>query len=136
MFVFATVPFARGWNVEPFYIRGRIAFLSVILAGVLLYMHWEAQLISKLTSRKISLPFSNLPELLEKTDRNIILYPGSFASDMFKFSEDPVWQKAWNERIEPYLHAYPRGGLTKLQVEYMLGQDGNSALWSATKSGQ
>ena len=136
VFVFSSVPFARGWNIEPIYIRGRIAFLSVILAGVLLYMHWEAQLISKLTSRKISLPFSNLAELMEKTDRNIILYPGSFASDMFKFSDDPIWQKAWEERINPYLKMYPRGGLTKLQVKHMLEQNENSAIWTMTESGQ
>ena len=76
---------------------------------MLIYMHWEAQLISKLTSRKISLPFTNLPELLEKSDRNIILFPGSFASDMFRYSNDHIWQKAWDERIEPYIETYPKG---------------------------
>ena len=73
---------------------------------------------------------------MEKTDRNNILYPGSFASDMFKFSDDPIWQKAWEERINPYLKGYPRGGLTKLQVEYMLRQNENSAIWTMAESGQ
>ena len=39
-----------------------------MLAGTLLYWHWEAMIISYLAVRTISLPFNSLEELVLNTD--------------------------------------------------------------------
>ena len=63
-------------------------------------------LVSYLATRVITLPFTNLRELLDESDFLIALNPGSSLEDAFKFSTDPAWQQAWKTRIEPYLQNY------------------------------
>ena len=74
---------------------------SVSLMGLLLYYLWEAMLVSYLSTRIISLPFRDVRSLLS-TDFKLIALPGSYQADAFRFSNDPFWQKAWNERMKPY----------------------------------
>ena len=81
-------------------------YFSIMGFGFLLYLQWEAMLISYLARRTINLPFNSIPTLITKSDFKIAVIPGSSYEDAFKTATDPFWQKAWTERIEPYLDAY------------------------------
>ena len=74
--------------------------------GFLLYLQWEAMLISYLAKREITLPFNDMSSLVTKSDFKIAVIPGSSYEDAFKTATDPFWKKAWKERIEPYLEYY------------------------------
>ncbi|TRY79476.1 hypothetical protein TCAL_06563, partial [Tigriopus californicus] len=63
-------------------------------------------LISFLATRVIVLPFNSLQGLVDESDFRISLSPGTSYMDAFKQSQDPIWQKAWKDRIEPYLSSY------------------------------
>ena len=67
---------------------------------------WNANLISYLSTQKTSLPFHSLDGLLDSTSYKIAIISGSAQEDYFKLSADPVKQKAWTERIEPYLNYF------------------------------
>ena len=62
---FGAMPFSRGWDTEPISVRGKIAFLSIMIGGTLVYWHWEAMLISFLTSRTTALPFNTIEQLVK-----------------------------------------------------------------------
>ena len=79
---------------------------SIMGFGFLLYLQWEAMLISYLARRTINLPFNGIPTLITKSDFKIAVIPGSSYEDAFKTATDPFWQKAWTDRIEPYLDDY------------------------------
>ena len=74
--------------------------------GFLLYLQWEAMLISYLAKREITLPFKDMTSLVTKSEFKIAVIPGSSYEDAFKTATDPFWKKAWKERIEPYLEYY------------------------------
>ena len=85
--------------------------------GFLLYLQWEAMLISYLAKRVVSVPFDGISSLVTKTDYKIALRPGSYPEDVFKTATDPIWQKAWKERVEPYLEDYkPYYGRLKITL--------------------
>ena len=84
-----------------------------MVASLLLYWHWEAMLISYLATRKIVLPFDNMEGLVKTSNYKIAIVPGTNAENIFKYSTDEWWQKAWTERIEPYLQNY--AGIKKFQ---------------------
>ena len=84
-----------------------------MVASLLLYWHWEAMLISYLATRKILLPFNNVEELVKTSNYKIAINHGTTQEDVFKYSSDEWWQKAWNKRIEPYLQNY--AGVKKFQ---------------------
>ena len=69
-------------------------------------MLWKAKLTSNLTTRITTLPFDSVKSLLDKSNLNIGLAPGTANEDIFKFSNDPEFQRAYKERIEPYLDRY------------------------------
>ena len=115
----------RGWSVVPEKISGQIVFAVLFYASILLYYHWEAMLISYLATRVIVLPFNNIKELVDQSTFVISLFPGSSYMDAFKFSEDPDWQRAWKQRLEPYLDNYED---TSRMINYPL-QDSNVALY-------
>ena len=77
-----------------------------MIFGVLLNCAWQANLISYLTISKTSLPFTNLETLVTKSEFQIAIMPGSVYEDDFKLSLDPLFQRAWKERIQPYLKDY------------------------------
>ena len=68
--------------------------------------HWQAMLISYLSTKVVELPFNSLPELIENTNFKIALLPGSSSEDAFKYATDPYWKIAWKERIQPFIHEY------------------------------
>ena len=63
-------------------------------------------LISYLAARVIVLPFNNIETLLTQSNFQISILAGSAQEDAFKLSKDDVLQRAWKERIEPYLEDY------------------------------
>ena len=63
-------------------------------------------LISNLSTRVITLPFTGIETLLTQSDFKIAVKPGTSFVDAFKHSTNPVWQAAWTNRIEPYLNDY------------------------------
>ena len=77
-----------------------------MIFGVLLNCAWQANLVSKLTISKTALPFTNLETLITKSKFRIAIIPGSVFEDDFKFSLDSTFQRAWKERIRPYLKDY------------------------------
>ena len=114
----------RGWNPTPKKTSARIAFIAYVLTdkviffllisllfrimmtGFILYLLWEAKLISNLSKRTIQLPFTDLASLLSTSNYKIGLMVGSSQENSFRYSEDPLFQRAWTERIEPYLQKY------------------------------
>ena len=73
-------------------------------------------LISYLATRKIVLPFNNIPELVSKSSFRIALIPGTYYEDAFKTSRDPDWMVAWTDRIQPYLEDYVGGKEHRLNL--------------------
>ena len=76
--------------------------------GLLMNTAWQANLISSLTISQISLPFTNLEQLVTMSNYKIAIYPGSAYEDLFKLSFDPIRKKAWEEKIQPYLKDYQK----------------------------
>ena len=72
-----------------------------MMAGFLLYMQWEAMLITYLSTRVVVLPFSDLKSLLENTDYIIVIPPGTSYEDAFRYSGDALRQQAYKEIILP-----------------------------------
>ena len=60
-------------------------------------------LVSYLATRVIVLPFTNVPTLVQDTSYKISTIPGSLIVDKFRYATDPIWQEAWQSRMEPYL---------------------------------
>ena len=50
----------RSWSAEPSTWKARIAFLSLLFGGTLVFWHWEAMLISYLATRVTVLPFTTV----------------------------------------------------------------------------
>ena len=74
----------RGVDILPVKPSAMVAVFSLLFFGTIMYLHWEAMLISYLSTRVIVLPFDNIPELISKTQFRIILSPGSSYEDDFK----------------------------------------------------
>ncbi len=64
-------------------------------------------LISNLAARVIVLPFTDFAGLVRHEDYKILVKRESFFEDIFRDAKDPLWQKAWTEKVEPYLEDYP-----------------------------
>ena len=64
-----------GSRVMPNLYSNRIAFVTVIFAGTLIYWHWEAMVISYLSVRTVELPIVTLVDLLKRSNLKVdILY--------------------------------------------------------------
>ena len=61
---------------------------------------------SHFSVEKTILPFDTLSEMYHKSDFRLALTPKASYEDDFKYSTDPLWQKIYKERIEPYLQEY------------------------------
>ena len=72
----------------------------------MLFSLWKAKLISYLAQRNIILPFDGVESLMLTSDYKILLNPGTAQVDSFKYAENPLWKKAWLERIEPNIEFY------------------------------
>ena len=77
-----------------------------MICGLILNVSWNANLISYLSTHKISMPFESLEKLLQATDFKIAIIPESAQEDNFKLSSDPIKQKIYNQRIKPYLYDF------------------------------
>ena len=83
----------RGVDILPVKPSAMVAVFSLLFFGTIMYLHWEAMLISYLSTRVIVLPFDNIPELISKTQFRIILSPGSSYEDDFKTATGLVFSK-------------------------------------------
>ena len=52
------------------------------------------------------MPFENIESLLEETNYQIAINPGSSIQNFFQYSNDPIVQEAWLKRIKPYITKY------------------------------
>ena len=77
-----------------------------MICGLILNVSWNANLISYLTTHKISMPFESLEKLLQATNFKIAIIPESAQEDNFKLSSDPIKQEIYKERIKPYLYDF------------------------------
>ncbi len=76
------------------------------LGGSVLTYSWQATVTSFLTTKLSRLPFNSLSELASSTDYRVFVRPGSSSDNTFRMSQNPLYQKVWRERIEPYLEEY------------------------------
>ena len=79
----------------PTYINS--CHFSITALGFILYLLWEAMLISYLGQRNIILPFDGVESLMMKSDFGIAVAPGTAQEESFKNSKVPLWQKAERE---------------------------------------
>ena len=61
----------QGWSKTPQSYQNRIAFACVMIAGMLLYWHWEAMVISYLAVRTVQLPIITLEDLVKKSNLKV-----------------------------------------------------------------
>ena len=78
----------------------------MLIAAMLLYFHWEAMLVSYLSTRKTVMPFNSIEELYLNTEFRIALIPSTTFEDNFKYSKDPLWSNLYKERIGPNIDEY------------------------------
>ena len=123
----------RGWDILPSKSSAQVALFSLLVFGTLTYLHWEAMLISYLSTRKIVLPFQDIPELVSKTQYRIILSPGSSYEDDFKLATDPDWMAAWEDRVKPHLAEFMGFGINAFAEQ--LETDGVTAVYDNYFSG-
>ena len=79
----------------------RFAFGSVLIAGIIIYYHWEAALYSYLAVRTTNLPFRNLKELADTAQYKIIVIQGTVQLDSMRYSNDPSHIQVWNNKVDP-----------------------------------
>ena len=77
-----------------------------MLSSFTLYLFREAMLISELSARRSIIPFDSIETLLLNSDYKIGVMPTTYFEDFFRNSKDPIIQRAWIERVEPYLDYY------------------------------
>ena len=104
-----------GSRMWPKKFGSQIAAFSLLIFGYVIWAMWEAMLVSYLSAIRIDLPFNNMEELMTNTDYKIIVMWGSFFEDAFKFAQDPLWKRAYTERVLPTKEEY--GDITSEQVQ-------------------
>ena len=57
------------WSTTPVNICVRVAFITILLGGCLVFWHWKARLISNLSVEKHELPFDSVEELLKSNHK-------------------------------------------------------------------
>ena len=62
----------QGWSKTPNAYQNRIAFFCVMVAGTLLYWHWEAMVISYLAVRKTIIPYETFEQLLSMSGDKVM----------------------------------------------------------------
>ena len=75
-------------------------------SGFLMNCAWNANLTSYLSTKTIVFPFDKLETLLSDSYFKIGIKPGTSHENSFKYGTDHLRQKAWQERIQPYLDKY------------------------------
>ena len=118
----------RGWSDSPASAAARVAFLSFLTGGVLLYFHWESMLISYLATRVTPIPFGSLEELLASSYAFYAM-PGSSHWSAFK-NGDGIWSQIYDEKLAPYEGDYVKFAKTGQEPINLILQDSNMALWA------
>ena len=63
-------------------------------------------LITYLSTRKTTMPFTSIKDLYLHTTFKVVLNPNTADEDIFKHASDPIFQKVYEERIKPHLQEY------------------------------
>jgi hypothetical protein len=87
---------------------------------MMLHWHWVAMVISYLSTRVILLPFHSIAEMVNTNDYRLYVELGTSMEDAFKLSTDPVWKKAWIEKVEPHLEEYKNIKGAKKAIEFAI----------------
>ena len=95
------------YELKPRTIRNRVAFISVVVGGMLIYYHWEAELTAHLAFKKTNFPFNNLKEFSENSKFKFVVSKGTVFVDFFRYSDDPVRRKIWQDKLEPFIDQMP-----------------------------
>ena len=86
-------------------------------------------LVSYLAVRKTVLPFNSLSEMYERTNFRLALIPSTSYEDNFKYSNDPLFNKIYKERIEPHLEEYQEYEHHLSDMIHFLRNDYETALY-------
>ena len=105
--------------------------LSMLVATALLYYHWEAMLVSYLSTRKAIIPFKTLTDMYLNTDFRLALIPDTSYKDDFKFSTNPIWQKIFKQRLQPHLQEYSDYPNHLFDMIYFIKNDFETALYES-----
>ena len=97
----------RTSTLMPTTYSNRISFLFVLFGSFMIYMYWEAMLISFLAVKKTYLPFQNLKELADSSSYKLKVGRGLVHLDRFRYSNDPSHASIWKRQIEPNLNDLP-----------------------------
>ena len=77
------------------------------MGSTLIFYYWQSMIVSFLFSRKIVMPFTDLDDMyFNAPNFRLALFPNSIQEDIFKYSNLPVWQSIYKERVQPYLEEY------------------------------
>lgn len=97
----------RSNTAMPTTYSNRISFVFVLFGSFMIYIYWEAMLISFLAVKKTQLPFQNLEELADSSSYRLLVGRGTLNLDRFRYSSDPARTRIWNKQIEPNLNQLP-----------------------------
>ena len=97
----------RTSTVMPTTYSNRISFSFVLFGSFMIYMYWEAMLISFLAVKKTYLPFQNLKELADSSNYKLKVGRGLVHLDRFRYSNDPSHESIWKRQIAPNLNDLP-----------------------------
>ena len=103
----------------------------MLVAAALIYYHWEAMLVSYLSSRKTIMPFTSLTDMYLNTEFRLALIPATSYEDDFKFSADEIWQKIYTDRLEPHLKEYSDYPNHLSDMIYFIKNDHATALYES-----
>ena len=117
-----------GSSHNPVKYSTRIVFVSMLLAAALIYWHWEAMLVSYLATRKTVMPFTTVTDMYLNTDFRLALIPSTTYEDNFKYSKEPLWQRIYKERLQPYLTEYSSYENYLSDMVYFIREDTSTAL--------
>ena len=106
---------------------------SFIVAGTLLYYHWEAMLVSYLSTRKVTLPFLTLHELYHDTNLRLAVRPSTSWEDNFRYSSEELLRKIYEDRILPYRDEFEEFPYSH-GMTYLIENDHDTALYFAYTS--
>jgi hypothetical protein len=96
---------------------------------MILHWHWVAMLISNLSTKVIVLPFHSIAEMVKNNDYRLYVQPGTSHEDAFKLSTDPDWEKAWTQKIEPFLAEYKSIEGNKKAIDFAVKSDPTLAVY-------
>ena len=90
-------------NVIPRKLSNKIAVLTMIFGGTLIYKYWEANFEAMLAIKRMEVPLQTLSELSQNSKYKFITSQGTVYVDRFSYSVDPIYIKIWEEKMMPYI---------------------------------